>query len=85
MSPERLSQMLQQHFKYYFEDLRDPKSDKSAMYAEEIIKALGISMKANLGHDFYRAYGIIDDHVEEMISVETACRKLLRLAEELSR
>lgn len=77
--------MLQQHFEYYFQDLHDPKSEKSALFAEEIIKELGISMKANLGHDFYRAYGIIDDHVEEIIKTETACKRLFDLVEELTR
>lgn len=85
MSLDDLFKMLQSHKVFYYEDLKDPKSDKSALYAEEIIKSLGISMKANLGHDFYRAYGIIDDHVSEMIRTETACKKLFDLVEELKR
>ena len=83
MTANELHDMLIAHKQYYYEDLHDLSSDKSAMFAERIIRGIGISMKANLGEDFYKAYGIIDDHVEEMIKTETAVKKLFDLVEEL--
>lgn len=82
LSEEDLFVMLVLHKEYYQEDEFDidPNSEgKAAPFAEKIIKSLGISMTKNLGRDFFRAYGIIDDHVGGIISTKTAIRKLQEL------
>ena len=69
------------HRKFYRQDMLSSTDDEglAAPFAEDLIKQVGISMTKDMGRNFFRAIGILDDHVDGMISTKTAVRKLKEL------